>query len=80
MAELERFHTAYLRVLIPTWIVFIASEILSIWREIQSYHRNLNWQDRLAEQAAREGVSFNLPGFPRFTLALLLAALVFLFL
>lgn len=49
VAELERFHAAYLRVLIPTWIVLIASEILSIWREIQSYHRNLNWQDRLAE-------------------------------
>lgn len=49
MAELERFHAAYLRVIMPTWIVLIASEILSIWREIQSYHRNLNWQDRLAE-------------------------------
>ncbi len=121
VAELERFHAAYLRAFIPVWIVLIATQILSIWRKIQSYHRNLNWQGRLealgiyreadigqlfiqvafhgllivcglvliveyfswhrrAEQAAREGISFSRPGIGWFSLALLLAALVFLFL
>lgn len=121
VAELARFHTAYLRVFVPLWILLICSDALSIWREIQSYRHTLAWQDSLAElgicreadlgqlwrhgiyygllivcglvliveyfswhrraeQAAREGISFSRPGIGWFSLALLLVALVFLFL
>lgn len=122
VAELDRFHTAFLRGFAPSWILDICLFGLLIRREIQSYDWNLHFQERLAalgihpeevavpwglaqaipwalliaaflvniaeyfwwyrraKKAAREGVFFRRPGPSWIALALLLAALVFLFL
>lgn len=48
VAELDRFHTAFLRGFAPSWILDICLFGLLIRREIQSYDWNLHFQERLA--------------------------------
>lgn len=48
VAELDRFHTAFLRGFAPSWILDICLFGLLIRREIRSYDWNLHFQERLA--------------------------------
>lgn len=48
VAELDRFHTAFLRGFAPSWILDICLFGLLIRREIRSYDWNLRFQERLA--------------------------------
>ena len=48
VAELDRFHTAFLRGFVPSWILDICLFGLLIRREIRSYDWNLHFQERLA--------------------------------
>ena len=48
VAELDRFHAAFLRGFAPSWILDICLFGLLIRREIQSYDWNLHFQERLA--------------------------------
>ena len=49
VAELDRFHTAFLRGFAPSWILDICLFGLLIRREIRSYDWNLHFQERLAD-------------------------------
>ncbi|HIQ77164.1 MAG TPA: DUF2812 domain-containing protein [Candidatus Faecousia excrementipullorum] len=48
VAELDRFHAAFLRGFVPTWILTFCLFALSIWQEIRYCNWNLHWQERLA--------------------------------